>query len=635
MARGYMGKILIVDLSTGTMHDEPLDESMCREYLGGYGIGAKILYDRMSPGVDALGPDNLLGFFTGPLTGSPSIEGNRFVVVCKSPLTDTWGDANCGGTFGPQLKSAGYDGILFSGISEKPVYLVIEDGKAELRDAEFLWGKDSNETEDILKETLGESKGHDGKAVEVACIGQAGEKLSLLSAIMNDKGRAAGRSGVGAVMGSKKLKAITASGNAEIPLFDAEKAGELRKKYMKLTGGGHELFAEYGTIGITGDSAMSGDAPIKNWGGVGPVDFPTGGEKFHQDTLIAYQDKKYGCWRCTMACGGHMSVKEAGPYKGVSHHKVEYETAGSWGTMTLTDDFPAMIKINELCNRFGFDTIGAGCTAAFAVECYENGILTKEDTDGIELTWGNGAALVALLEKMGAREGIGDTLADGTRKAAEQIGKGSEKYAMHVKGQELPMHEPRLKQGMGVGYSISPTGADHCHNIHDTVYISMTGLMTDIQALGILEPLPADDLSGNKVRLLAYYANWMHFLNSAVACYFVMSLGRVGFERISRLVNAATGWNTSVFEILKVGERAANLARVFNMREGFTSKDDDMPERFFTPHGSGPLPVALDREAFEKAKQMYYDMMDWPEGSPSPGKLAELGVAWAIAELPK
>ena len=295
----------------------------------------------------------------------------------------------------------------------------------------------------------------------------------------------------------------------------------------------------------------------------------------------------------------------------------------------------AIARGNELCNAYGLDTISCGATIAFAMECFENGLLTTEDTGGLDLRFGNTAAMLEMIEQIARRQGLGAMLAEGAARAAKKIGRGAEKYAMHVKGQELPMHEPRLKQGMGVGYSISPTGADHCHNIHDTVYISMTGLMTDIQALGILEPLPADDLSGNKVRLLAYYANWMHFLNSAVACYFVMSLGRVGFERISRLVNAATGWNTSVFEILKVGERAANLARVFNMREGFTSKDDDMPERFFTPHGSGPLPVALDREAFEKAKQMYYDMMDWPEGSPSPGKLAELGVAWAIAELPK
>ncbi len=616
-----MGKILIVDLSTGTMHDEPLDESMCREYLGGYGIGAKILYDRMSPGVDALGPNNLLGFFTGPLTGSPSIEGNRFVVVCKSPLTDTWGDANCGGTFGPQLKSAGYDGILFSGISEKPVYLVIEDGKAELRDAEFLWGKDSNETEDILKETLGESKGHDGKAVEVACIGQAGEKLSLLSAIMNDKGRAAGRSGVGAVMGSKKLKAITASGNAEIPLFDAEKAGELRKKYMKLTGGGHELFAEYGTIGITGDSAMSGDAPIKNWGGVGPVDFPTGGEKFHQDTLIAYQDKKYGCWRCTMACGGHMSVKEAGPYKGVSHHKVEYETAGSWGTMTLTDDFPAMIKINELCNRFGFDTIGAGCTAAFAVECYENGILTKEDTDGIELTWGNGAALVALLEKMGAREGIGDILADGTRKAAEQIGKGSEKYAMHVQGSEVPMHDPKFQPGLATSYKMDATPARHTQGHEDMP--------------PVLEGWPEHDkyTYTGKGERHKECSGMMHVVNAAGVCMFAFLSYDWNF--IPDFLTAVTGWEIDTNECYRVGDRIANLRHAFNLREGQNPLQFEVPARLIgdPPQTEGNVrnvTVDIDTQVRE-----YCDAMHWdPETAvPSKESLLSLGLENVAKDL--
>ena len=613
MARGYMGKILNVDLSTGQMHDEPLDESLCRDYVGGYGIGAKILYDRMAPGVDALGPDNLLGFFTGPLTGSPSIEGNRFVVVCKSPLTDTWGDANCGGTFGPALKCAGYDGVLVSGVSEKPVYVAIEDGKAELRDASALWGKDSNEAEHMLKETMGAEKGRGGKQVEVALIGQAGENLSLLAAVMNDEGRAAGRSGVGAVMGSKKLKAIAVSGTAEVPVFDEQKAQDLRKEYMKRTGGAHELMVQYGTIGITGDSATSGDSPVKNWGGVGTVDFADGAENFNQDTLIAYQDKKYGCWRCTMACGGHMSVKE-GPYKGTAHHKVEYETAASWGTMTLTDNFPALIKINEMCNKYGFDTIGAGVAAAFAVECYENGILTKEDTGGLELNWGNGDALVQLLDKMAMREGIGDILADGVRKAAAKIGKGAEQYAMHVQGSEVPMHDPKFQPGLATTYKMDATPARHTQGHEDMP--------------PLLEGWPEHDkyeYSG-KGEQHKQCMEMVHVVNAAGVCLFAYL--SYDWEFVPDFLSAVTGWEIDTDECYRIGERIAQVRHAFNLREGLNPLEFDVPKRLLgdPPQTAGNVrnvTVDIDTQVRD-----YCAAMDWDPDTavPSRERLVALGL---------
>lgn len=621
MARGYMGKILNVDLSAGRVWDEPLAESLCREFLGGYGLGAKLLYDRMRPGVDALGPDNLLGFFTGPLTGSPSIEGNRFVVVCKSPLTDTWGDANCGGTFGPHLKFAGYDGILFSGQSPQPVYLAIESGKAELRDAASLWGKDTNETEDLLKAALGETKGRDGKQVEVACIGPAGERLSLLAGIINDKGRAAGRSGVGAVMGSKRLKAIAVSGKAEIPLFDADKAQALRKEYLKRTGGAHGLFVNYGTIGITGDSAMSGDSPVKNWGGVGPVDFPSGRTKFHQDTVIAYQDRKYGCWRCTMSCGGHMSVKEPGPYQGTAHHKVEYETAGAWGTMTLMDDFPALIKINELCNRYGFDTIGAGCTAAFAVECYENGILTKEDTGGLELNWGNDRALVGLLEKMATREGIGDLLADGTRKAAARIGKGSEAFAMHVQGSEVPMHDPKFQPGLATTYKMDATPARHTQGHEDMP--------------PIVPGWPEHDkyVYSGKGELHKQCMEMMHVVNAAGVCLFAYL--SYDWQFVPDFLTAVTGWKIDTGECHRIGERIAHLRHAFNLREGLNPVRFEVPKRLLgdPPQTEGNvrgITVDIDTQVRD-----YCKAMDWnPETAvPSKERLLALGLTEVARDL--
>jgi aldehyde:ferredoxin oxidoreductase len=594
MARGYMGKILNVDLSTGRMHDEALDESLCRDFLGGYGIGAKLLYDRMAPGVDALGPDNLLGFFTGPLTGSPSIEGNRFVVVCKSPLTGTWGDANCGGTFGPHLKFAGYDGILCSGISETPVYLAIEDGQAELRDATFLWGKDANDTEDTLKQTLGESKGRGGKHVEVACIGPAG---------------------------SKRLKAIAVSGTASVPLFDAEKAQALRKAFMERSGGAHALFVNYGTIGITGGSAISGDSPVKNWGGVGPVDFPSGKDKFQQDTVIAYQDKKYGCWRCTMSCGGHMSVKEPGPYQGVAHHKVEYETAAAWGTMTLMDNFPALIKINELCNRYGFDTIAAGCTAAFAVECYENGLLTRQDTDGIELTWGNDVALIALLNKMATREGIGDVLADGVKRAAERIGKGSEAYAIHVHGAEVPMHDPKFQPGLATTYKMDATPARHTQGHEDMP--------------PLLPGWPEHDkyVWTGKGERHKQCMEMVHVVNAVGVCLFAFLSYDWNF--VPEMLSAVTGWDIDTDECYRIGERIANIRHAFNLREDLNPLHFAVPGRILgdPPQTAGNvrnITVDIDTQVRE-----YCAAMDWdPETAvPSRERLTALGLENVARDL--
>ncbi|MEW6755383.1 MAG: aldehyde ferredoxin oxidoreductase family protein [Candidatus Latescibacterota bacterium] len=620
MARGYMGRILCVDLASGRVHDEALDEAVCRDFLGGYGLGARLLYDRMPAGVDPLGADNLLGVFTGPLTGTPAIEGNRFVVVCKSPLTDTWGDANCGGNFGPHLKFAGYDGILFSGVSDHPVYLWIEDGRAELCDAGDLWGRDTNQTEDVLKARHGESRGRDGRKVEVASIGQAGERLSLLAAIINDKGRAAGRSGVGAVMGSKRLKAIAVCGQVEVPLHEPDRTHALRREYMKKSGGFFDILARYGTVGITGDSAMSGDSPVKNWGGVGPVDFPSGRERFSADTVIAYQDRKYGCWRCTISCGGHMSVKD-GSYAGTSHHKVEYETAASWGTMTLTDRFPALIKINELCNRYGFDTIGAGCTAAFAVECFENGLLSGADTDGLELRWGNDAALVGLLEKMARREGIGEVLADGTRRAAARIGRGAAAYAMHVQGSEVPMHDPKFNPGLATTYKMDATPARHTQG-HEDMPPMLAGW-------------PAHDkyLYTGKGELHKQCMEMIHVVNASGLCMFAYLAYDWSF--VPDFLTCVTGWGIDTEECYRVGERIADMRHAFNLREGLNPIHFEVPGRLLgvPPQTQGNVrgvTVDIDTQVRE-----YCQAMDWdPQTAvPSRQRLVSLGLEDVARDL--
>ncbi|MBM4435626.1 MAG: aldehyde ferredoxin oxidoreductase family protein [Actinobacteria bacterium] len=627
MLGGYMGLNLEVDLTKGTVTAVPLDEQLAREYVGGYGLAARMLYDRIKPGIDPMGPANVLGFFTGPLTGSPSIEGNRFVVVCKSPLTGGWGDANCGGTFGPALKAAGFDNVIFSGAASKPVYLFIDDGKAELRDASDLWGKDSNETEDILRARHGEKKR--GGQVQVACIGQAGEKLSRIACVMNDYGRAAGRSGVGGVMGSKKVKAIVAKGNRPLPMADAAGAEALRKKYLP-TGqqmadqskGAYTTFVEYGTIGITGESSYSGDSPVKNWGGVGLVDFPQGATSFEQDHLIeTYQDRKYGCWHCTMACGGHMSVKE-GKFKGLKHHKVEYETAASWGTMNLMDSFPHLIKINELCNRYGFDTISAGCTASFAVECFENGILTAKDTGGVELRWGDGDALIELLHLMAKRDGIGDILADGVKLAAQRIGRGSEHFAIHVDGQEVPMHDPKFEPGLATTYKLDATPARHTQG-------------------GELVPPPDVDppsyyskynYSG-KAEWHKFLVDAVHIVNSAGVCLFAWCSYPHTF--VPDFLTAVTGEAWSLERMLQAGERVAHMRHAFNLREGINPLNRYVPPRLLgvPPQTAGNVrgvTVDIDTQVRE-----YCEATGWDTKTaiPKRDRLEKLGMQFLVKDL--
>jgi len=430
MARGYMGKILNVYLSEGRIVEEPLDEQLCQEYVGGYGMGARLLYERMPAGADPLGPDNILGLLTGPLTGTPALIGSRYVAVAKSPNTGLWGDANCGGYFGPHLKFAGVDGILFYGVSTKPVYLYIEEGVAEVRDASDLWGMNVSDLEDLLKERHGQD-------VQIASIGTAGEKLSLMACIMNDKERAAGRSGLGAVMGSKKLKAVVVKGTMAVPMADKERTNELRRTYLRRHDGAYEDFHDFGTCSITSDSAQNGDSPVKNWGGSGLVDFPRQrSDKIGGEANISLPDyKRYGCWRCPIACGGRLR-QDSGKFAlekndGVGH-KPEYETLCMFGTNLLNDDLASIVKINEICNDHGLDTISVGATIGYVVECYENGLLDTAMTDELEMTWGNAEAIVVLTDKIARRDGFGDLLADGIKVAWEKLGEIGTEFAIHV-----------------------------------------------------------------------------------------------------------------------------------------------------------------------------------------------------------
>jgi aldehyde:ferredoxin oxidoreductase len=607
MANGYSGKILWVDLTTGAMEDEAIYGALCRRYLGGYGLGVKILFDRQKAGVDPLGPDNILGFLTGPLTGTSALGGSRFAVVGKSPLTGTWGDANSGGNFGPYLRFAGYDAVFFTGISAKPVYLLIADGKAELRDAAHLWGKDTHDTEDILKAEC-------GKDAEVACIGPSGEKLSLISGIMTDKGRAAARSGLGAVMGSKKVKAIVAKGSAEVPVFDAAAAAKLRQTYAKKLRGLVDEFRNFGTVAVIVPFAKIGDAPVKNWTGVAEIDFPQV-EKIGCDAVMERVQRKYACHRCVIACGGLM--KEGGGEYQYSYgvHKPEYETVSMFGTNCLNDDIESIIKANDICNRFGVDTISAGGCIAFAIECYENGVISKEDTGGIEMTWGNHRAIVAMLQKLCEREGFGDILADGVRIAAEKIGKGSDRYAIHINGQELPAHNPVLEYGFASCYRMDATPARHMrwHGAFIPPGLPVPNY-----------PVGAWSGRGEAQKIDVIFN---HALESLGVCVFVIAT-YPHVDVLLEFLNAVTGWDVTLEELLATGERIANLRQAFNIREGINPLEYIVSGRLEgrPPLKDGPLSgVTIDQDAVNRE---FLEAMDWDleTTKPSKHKLLALGL---------
>jgi aldehyde:ferredoxin oxidoreductase len=592
MAGGYMGKILSVNLSDGTTRTESLDEKVLRDFIGGYGVGARLLYDRVKPGIDPLGPDNILGFITGPLTGTPAPTGARYVAVGKSPLTMTWGDANSGGDFGPYLKFAGFDGVLFSGISPRPVYLLLDDGKAEIRDAGRLWGQDTHETESSLQAEHGADS-------RVSCIGPAGEKMSLISCIITARGCAAGRSGLGAVMGAKKLKAIVARGGRAVPLADAAAVEALRRQYLTAMNDPESpayphfsAFRKYGTANHAARSAHSGDSPVKNWGGIGVVDFPDN-SGIEADAVTANLEKHIGCWHCPVACEGSLKAG-TGEYRyPAGTRRPEYETLASFGCNCLNNDTESIAMANYLCNRYGLDTISAGTAIGFAMECYEKGLISRKDTDGIDLKWGNHRAIIAMTEKMGRREGFGDVLADGVKIAAEKIGKGAEEFAVHIGGEELGMHDPK---------QMPPT----------------VGNVASAAARYQMDPTPGRHTQGFGPTSFA-----QHALSSAGLCYF----GRMG-PYLPGFLKAVTGMDYTEDEVMKAGERILTMRHAFNLRDGINPLDRKVHPRIVgkPPFETGPLAgVTADIEA-----QVYWNLgaMDWDRFTtkPSRRKLLWLGL---------
>jgi aldehyde:ferredoxin oxidoreductase len=621
MPHGYTGRILRADLSAGKLSTEEPGESFYRQYYGGESFVAYFLLKEVPRGIDPFSPQNRLVFAAGPLTGIPVGGCGRHSIGAKSPLTGGFGEAEAGGYWGAELKRAGFDAIVVEGKSESPVYLYLNDGKAELRDARHLWGKKTLDCEMAIREELGDQR------IKCSVIGPSGENLVRFACITNDLDAFAGRCGLGAVMGSKNLKAVACRGNTRIAVSDPQTISEFGKWVRDFGAKNLQAYQDYGTAANVMILNDAGGLPTLNFKeGVFDRAEEISGQTM-ADTILV---KRRSCFACPVHCKREVAVSD--PFEvDPRYGGPEYETIGAFGSNCGIGDLKAIAKANELCNAYGVDTISCGMAISFAMECFENGVLSTSDTDGIDLRFGNVEAMLQMTEKICLRQGFGRVLAEGTRRAAEEIGRGAEEFAIHIKGQEPSMHEPRLKQGLGVGFAMSPTGADHCHNLHDTAFSSETSpLLEDIRTLGIQRALPVNDLSPAKIQLLGYVTQWMHFLNSAVCCFFVVEYGRIGYKRMSDLMNAATGWNTSVFELMKVGERAMNMARVFNLREGFTAKDDTLPKRFHEAFIKGPLKgVVVGSDRFEKAKQAYYELMGWPEGVPTKTKLGELGIEWA------
>jgi aldehyde:ferredoxin oxidoreductase len=606
MTGGYVGKMLFVDLTSGKIEEKELTDDMARKFIGGYGIGARILYSMMKPGVDPLGPDNVLGVVTGPLNGTGAFLGARFAVVCKSPVTGGWNDANSGGYFGPELKRAGFDAVFVSGAAKKPVYIWINNGKGEIRDASRIWGKDCTEALKALIEDTGENR------LRAALIGPAGEKLSLMAAVMNEEHRAAGRGGPGAVMGSKNLKAIAVRGTGEVPVADPDKLREANHAAREAMQSGPtaaiaKAFSELGTGMLTSAGALSGDSPVKNWGGVGIADF---GEekalKLDAAKLDKYKKKKYACANCIVGCGADYVVDE-GEWPVGATFRPEYETVAAFGTLCLNDDAESIIKCNDICNRYGLDTISVGATLAWAIECYENGILSKEETDGLDLTWGNSRAIVAMTQALADQTGFGKILALGSAGAAAKLGKGFE-YLQTVKGIELPMHDPKLAPGYARTYQCDPTPARH---VKGGTWPGQSGRPNryDFSNTG-----PSDMTMTSRHELLQVSG----------MCLFSMFVTR---DMTAKLLEPVTGWAIDDAFHKETLKRVMGMRHAFNLREGFRPADFMLPKRAVgdPPQQAGPnTGVTIDNETLARN---FFTVMEWDleTGKPSRESLEALG----------
>jgi aldehyde:ferredoxin oxidoreductase len=604
---GYAGKILHVDLTTGKTYTEPLNEDYAKKYIGGIGLGMRLWLDNSKAGVDPFSPENPLVLATGPTSGTiwPT-GGNGHAFVSKSPQSYGIGESKSHGSFGTELKRAGYDAVIFHGKAEKPVYVWIDDDSVQILDASHLWGKSPSETEDLIKEELGDYY------IRVAAIGPAGEKLVRIACIINEKSRAAGRCGLGAVMGSKNLKAIAIRGTHDVTVAKPDEFLEFVKEFHERMKG--PATKKYRTLG-TPENVLVHNAlhcmPTRNYNN---AHFEAAEKVSGEYLNERYVAKIIGCSSCAMRCE-HVCVVNEGPYKGAMA-RVEYEPLWALGPYCGIDRLDAIIKGSELCNYYGMDSISAGVIVGFAMDCYENGILTQKDMDGIEARFGNHEALVRLLEKMGKREGIGDILAEGVKFAAEKIGKGAEKFAQHIKGVEVTGYDLRCLKTAALGFAVSFRGADH--NRHGAYAFDVKGKFNRLK------------YEKGRAKAVKDIEDVYTIIDSLIICKFSRGTYYKEFEDLAKLYTLVTGWETTPEEMRLKGERINNLARVINVREGLSRKDDTLPWKVMNMPipDEGPSKGAfVTKEELDMMLDDYYEARGWTrDGIPTPEKLKALGM---------
>jgi len=635
--KGYMGKIMTVDLSSKTIEIETVSSKIYESFLSGMGLAAHTLYHRIPAGADPLGKENILGFVSGLLTGTGSLFTGRWMVTGLSPLTKGWGEANCGGSFSPAIKRCGVDGIFFKGISAEPVYLYVDDHGARLEPASDLWGQDAVETENQLIEKH--------PAAKVACIGQAGEKLSLMSGVSTDKGRMAARSGLGAVMGAKNLKALVLAGKKRIPVHNREEMKRLSQicnKWVQFqppfvpgwltapigalmrilpfvaTQDGmlyKILLRKWGTVSMNQMSVEMGDSPIKNWKGNNSDWGFFKSISSNPDVFIKNEAEKFHCYSCPLGCGGICKTKG----KFSETHKPEYETVLSFGGFVMNKDVDSIFYLNELLNRAGMDTISAGHAVAFAMECYEKGIITTGHTGGRPLEWGDPDDIEFLVEKMVAREGIGDLLADGVKKAAEQLGPEAEAIAMHCGGQEPAMHDSRNDPGFALHYSVDPAPGRHTNGAG--LYYEMYQLWKKVKGVPKMGPAYFKSSKYKKdirhARVSKANSVYLNVMNGAGACLFGGFLGAKRI-RIFDWINAAAGWQFTPEDYMEIGGNIQVLKQAFNIKHGLEPKNSRVPDRLL---GMPPQTKGANKGRtvdVDTMMQDYWELFGWDRETGKP-----------------
>lgn len=621
--RGFNGRILKVDLGAGRIDIETPGADFYRKYPGGSAIGAFYCLKEMKPGADPLGPGNVLVFAAGPATGAALSGASRFNATAKSPLTGAIGDSQCGGWWGPELKAAGFDAVVIRGKAKKPVRLMIADGKAALKDASKLWGLFTADTRAAIKKKTGDPR------ARTLCIGPAGEKKVRFACVSGGPSDYAGRTGMGAVMGAKNLKAITCRGTVKPAMFDNDGIARLREtgaKNFKNATGFLKVLRELGTAGVVKPQAGSGNLCTRNFanGAFAGLDALSG--ETMKERIVSGGET---CFGCVIRC--KKLVKADAPYElDPVYGGPEFETIGLLGSNLEIADIAAVARGNQLCNAWGIDTISAGAMIAYAIESFERGFITRKDTGGRELRFGDPATMLELLELIGARKGIGARLADGMEACIAAFGEKTRPFAMQVKNNPFPAHMPQAKPGQALMYAVNPFGADHMSSEHDWL-ASSPG--EDARGLGIHAVSGRAALDDAKITMVVYSQFYYGLMDTLCLCDFCWGPGALfTYHDLEDLVRAATGWDMSLWELMKAGERRVNMLRAFNAREGFGAGDDTLPERVFKPM-AGPGEAAgkhVPKRDFKAALKKYYAMMNWnaSTGAPTPAKLAELGLEW-------